>query len=213
MALFRGRVVNDTGVFMKGFLFALLLLLGSTVHAQLSLYDSVNIRHNKISSTAITALAGWSAASIVSGLVGQNNSDGGVRQFHKRNVLFGGINLAFSGLSLWRTHYEASRGYTPAETFKRTAATQKVLLFNAGLDLAYLAYGLYTRERAFRYTGDKADRLRGTGNSLLVQGGFLTVLDFVQYFLQSANAKRLNTRLQGLTVTATDNGFGLAYRF
>lgn len=198
---------------MKSLLFALLLFFGLRVHPQLSLYDSVNVRHNKISSAAITTLAGWSAASVVSGLVGQANSDGDVRQFHKRNVLFGGINLAFAGLSLWRTHYEASRGYTPAETFRRTAATQRVLLFNAGLDLAYLAYGLYTRERAFRYAGDKRDRLRGTGNSLLVQGGFLTALDFVQYFLQASNAKRLDKKLRLLSFAATENGAGWVYRF
>lgn len=208
----RVEFFNDN-YFMKGFLFSFLLLSCFRSHSQLSLYDSVNVRHNKISSAAITTLAGWSAASMASGLIGQNNSEGDVRQFHKRNVLFGGINLAFSGLALLRTHYEAARGYTPAETFKRTASTQKVLLFNAGLDLAYLAYGLYTRERAFRYTGDKRDRLRGTGNSLLVQSGFLTVLDFVQYFLQSSNAKRLNKKLGLLSFAPTGNGFGLVYRF
>ena len=189
------------------------LFFATASHAQLSLYDSVNIRHNKISKTAITALAGWSVASVVLGLVEQNNSDGEVRQFHKRNVLFGGINLGFSGLALLRMHLEASRIYAPAETFKRTRATQKVLLFNAGLDLAYIAYGLYTRERAFRYTGDKRDRLRGTGNSLLVQSGFLTALDFIQYFLQNGNAKRLDKKLNLLSFSVTENGAGLVYRF
>lgn len=198
---------------MKGLLFCTLLFGSMAARAQLSLYDSVNIRHNTISGGAVTVLTGWSLASLATGLVGQNNSDGEVRQFHKRNVLFGAINLGLSGLAILRMRTEASRGYTPAETFKRTAATQKVLLFNAGLDLAYLGYALYTRERAYRYTGDKRDRLRGTGNSLLVQGGFLTVLDFVQYFLQSANAKRLDRRLQSLSVSATGNGFGLVYRF
>lgn len=198
---------------MKGFLFSLLLLLASKAHSQRSLYDSVNVRHNKISTTALTVLGGWSVGSIVSGVIGQNNNTGETRQFYKRNVLFGGINLGLSALSLWRLQYEASRSYTPAETFKRTSSTQKILLFNAGLDLAYIAYGLYTRERAFRYTGDKADRLRGTGNSLLLQSGFLTALDFVQYFLQNGNAKRLDKKLTMLSFSTTENGAGLVYRF
>ena len=198
---------------MKGFLFSIFFFCSMALQAQLSLYDSVNLRHDKIAKTGITALAAWSAASMLSGLVGMNNSDGDVRYFHKRNVLFGGINLALSGLSLLRMQSESSRAYTPAQIFKRTAATQKVFLFNAGLDLAYIAYGLYTRERAFRYTGDKRDKLRGTGNSILVQSGFLTVLDFVQYFLQSGNARRLDRKLNMLSFSATENGAGLVYRF
>ncbi len=198
---------------MKGFLFLILFSCSMALQAQLSLYDSVNLRHNKIAKTGVTVLAGWSAVSVASGLVGMNNSDGDVRYFHKRNVLFGGINLALSGLSLLRMRSEASKAYTPAQIYKRTAATQKVFLFNAGLDLAYIAYGLYTRERAFRYTGDKRDKLRGTGNSVLVQSGFLTLLDFVQYFMQSSNARRLDSKLNMLAFSATENGAGLVYRF
>lgn len=199
---------------MKPF-FSVLLLLSclSSPAQQPSLYDSVRFRHDRISSGALVTLMGWSAASIGSGFVGKNNSTGDVREFHRRNITFGSINLAISGLGLWRVHSEARRRYTPGQTVKRLNATQRILLFNAGLDLAYVAYGLYTRERAFRYTGAKADKLRGTGNSLLVQGAFLTVFDFVQYALQRRNAKRLDGRLETLSFAPTENGLGLVYRF
>ena len=206
-------VGNPIFMVMKCFPFLLLLFCSVASQAQLSVYDSVNLRHNKIAKTGIIVLAGWSAVSLGSGLVGMNNSDGDVRYFHKRNALFGSINLALSGLSLLRMRSDAARAYTPAQVYKRTAASQKVFLFNAGLDLAYIAYGLYTRERAFRYTGDKRDKLRGTGNSILVQSGFLTMLDFVQYFLQSSNARRLDRKLNTLAFAVTESGAGLVYRF
>lgn len=191
----------------------LLLLSSISSGAQLSLYDSVNIKHDRLTTNATYALAGWSLASVTSGLIGKNNSSGEAREFHKRNVLFGSINLGLAGLGILRNRLDANRGYPPEQTFKRTAATQRLFLFNAGLDLAYIAYGLYTRERAYRYTGARYDKLRGTGNALLAQGGFLTVFDFVQYLLHSSNAKRLNTKLQTLSFTTTADGLGLVYRF
>lgn len=198
---------------MKVIISSLLLLLLKSAEAQTSLYDSVNLRHDKISKTGMTILSGWSAASLISGLVGQNNSAGELKYFYKRNVLWGSINLGLSGLGYLRIQREKDKTYTAAQTFKRVGAAQKVFLFNTGLDLAYIAFGLYTRERGNSFTGDKMERLRGTGNSLLLQGSFLTLFDGVMYFLHSKNANRMNRKLEGLSLTSTGEGFGLVYNF
>jgi hypothetical protein len=195
-------------------IFSCLLLMGSVhLRAQPSLYDSVNTRHNKISTTGTLVLSGWAAASLVSGLVGKNNSVGELKYFYKRNVLWGSINLGLSGLGYLRIKGEERKAYTAVQTFKRTEGAQKVFLFNTGLDLAYVAFGLYTRERANKFTGNKKDRLRGTGNSLLFQGGFLTLFDGVLYILHNKNDNRLDRKLEGLSFTSTRDGVGLAYRF
>ncbi|MDB5205943.1 MAG: hypothetical protein JWR72_1018 [Flavisolibacter sp.] len=198
---------------MKRFFYCLLLIVSFSAHAQYSLYDSVNTRHNKISKTGTLLLSGWAAASLISGLVGQNNSTGKLKYFYKRNVLWGGINLGLSGLGYLRTKREQKDVYTSAQTFKRVEAAQKVFLFNTGLDLAYVAFGLYTRERSNKFTGDKKDRLVGTGNSLLFQGGFLTVFDGVLYLLHNKNGNRLEKKLEGLSFISSGDGVGLAYRF
>jgi hypothetical protein len=63
---------------------------------------------------------------------------------------------------------------------------QKLLLLNAGLDVAYFSFGLYLKERS--KTSSSADRLRGYGNSLLLQGGFLLAFDLILYFVHDHNA-------------------------
>jgi hypothetical protein len=198
---------------MKKTFCCLLLFVSFQAHSQYSLYDSVNTRHNKISKTGTLLLSGWATASLVSGLIGKNNSTGELKFFHKRNVLWGSINLGLSGLGYLRIKGEERTSYTVGQTFKRVEAAQKIFLFNTGLDLAYVAFGLYTRERANSFAGDKEDRLRGTGNSLLLQGGFLTLFDGVLYLLHKNNSNRLDKKLEGLSFTATGGGLGLVYRF
>jgi hypothetical protein len=198
---------------MKGYFYCLVLLISFKVDAQPNLYDSVNTRYNKISKAGVRLLSGWAAASLVSGLVGKNNSVGELKYFYKRNVLWGSINLGLSALSYLRIRSEDHNSYTVAQTFKKTEAVQKVFLINAGLDVAYVAFGLYTRERANKFTGDKQDRLWGTGNSLLFQGGFLTLFDAVFYILHNKNGNQLEKALERLSFTSNSYGPGLAYRF
>lgn len=189
------------------------LLLFLEMRAQTSLFDSVNHRHDRISKTGMILLSGWSLTSLASGLIGQNNTTGVQRYFHKRNVLWGSINLGLSGLSYLRIRSEKDKIYSPSQTFKRVEAAQKLFLFNAGLDLAYVAFGLYTRERSNKFSGDKADRLKGTGNSLALQGGFLTLFDGILYILHNKNGNRLDRKLENLSFTFTGDGPGLVYHF
>ena len=51
-------------------------------------------------------------------------------------------------------------------------------LFNAGLDVGYMATGAYLWERGIR----KDSRgLKGYGQSLILQGGFLFTFDLIMY--------------------------------
>lgn len=63
---------------------------------------------------------------------------------------------------------------------------QNFLLLNAGLDVAYIATGFYLKERA--KNSSSPERLRGYGNSLLLQGGFLLAFDIAFYFIHQNNA-------------------------
>ena len=194
-------------------LFAAFAISINTVAQQTSLYDSVIQRHDKLTKTGLTILSGWSLASITSGLIGQNNTDGEQKYFYKKNILWGGINLGISGLGLLRLAISPKKTYTSASAFKQIETTQRIFLFNTGLDLAYVGLGLYTRERANRFTGDKHDKLLGSGNSLIVQSSFLTLFDGVMYLLHSKNRNRLDVKLENLSLYATPKGLGLAYRF
>ncbi len=197
---------------MKSIFYLLLSTISFGAAAQPTLVDSVNIRRHKLEKTGLGVLGGWSVASIGGGLVGAANSTGAVRQFHKRNVLFGGINLGLAGVG----YLFASRqsiGGNLAQTLSRQERIEKLYLLNTGLDAAYVVLGFYYKERAARFTGEKRDKRIGTGNSLLLQGGFLFLYDGLLYLLHNANGNRLNATLRNFTVGATADGFGVAYRF
>ncbi|MFN9666429.1 MAG: DUF6992 family protein, partial [Bacteroidota bacterium] len=89
-------------------------------------------------------------------------------------------------------------------------ALEKLLLLNTGLDVAYISTGLYLRERGLRLN---SDRNKGFGNSLILQGSFLLVLDLVQYFTHQKNGKVLQDQVNKLQWNVGINGAGLTYRF
>jgi hypothetical protein len=198
---------------MKQLIFCLSLFIMKGASAQTTFYDSVNQRLDKVSKDGLLILSAWSLASITSGVIGQNYTMGAKHYFHKTNIIWGGINLGISQLSYWGIRKKGTKGYTAVQTFRRTESTEKIFLFNAGLDLAYITYGLYSRERAQRFSGRKRDQLRGTGNAFIVQGSFLALFDCVLYLLHNKNGNRLYERLQHLSLAATQNGLGVVYVF
>ncbi len=187
-----------------------LLAVGTTpAGAQGPLTDSVNLKHDRITKTGLLVLSAWSVSSIISGAQKATGPD---RYFDRSNMLWGSVNLGIAQTGYWLLRRKAGKKYTAEKTFQRAETTEKLFLFNTGLDLAYVAYGLYNRERALRYTGDKRDRLRGSGKSLVVQGSFLTLFDGVLYLLHNKNGNRLNSGRGNLHITTGEDGVGLKYR-
>ena len=56
---------------------------------------------------------------------------------------------------------------------------QKLLLFNAGLDVGYMAFGGYLWEKG---RNDGSQRLVGYGQSLILQGAFLMAFDLTLFY-------------------------------
>lgn len=195
---------------MKGLL-SCLLLLSLNVQSQQSFLDSINTRHDVISKRGLLVLSGWSIVNIGSGVVGMQTIRGAEQEFHKRNILWGGVNLGISQISYWSLHRKRAKTYSLKETQKRTEIAEKLFLFNTGLDIGYVVFGLYTKERSKRHFGEKADRLKGTGASLIVQGAFLTLFDGTLYLLHNKNGNRLANRWSTLSFSVSGEGLSLRY--
>lgn len=196
---------------MKSIFTLLLFVSFAQAMAQVSLYDSVNRKREKINKTSTLILGGWAFINVGTGIIAQSNTTGELKQFYRANAISGGVNLALAGIGLLRNRHEKTN--TVSETFKKQEKLEKFFLFNVALDLGYVAYGLYTKERSYRYSGKKRERLAGTGNSILFQSGVLTLFDGIVYLLHTKNGNRLEQKLQNLSFTAGENGLGLAYRF
>jgi len=159
--------------FTTTFLFFLLLTFAFPAVAQ-TLSDSFDqeVAYRK---TGMLILGSWAVANIGGGLAFRSAADGSTRYFHEMNAIWNGVNLAIAGFGYYGAMKLASPSSGLALLTEQTSMN-KVLLFNAGLDLAYIAGGFYLIERS-KNVMKNIDRLEGYGQSIIMQGSFLFAFD------------------------------------
>ena len=191
-------------ILMLTALFGLASLQGQGIDPELLAYNQVSLDHQR---TAMLTLGGWAVLNIGSGLALRGSASGSTKHFHEMNALWNTVNLAIAGFGYYSAVTADPSGWDLATSLSKHQNFQKVLLFNAGLDVGYVFAGLYLTERAKRPDVD-ADRMKGFGNSIMLQGGFLFAFDVVNYFI----ASKLNGTLP-LTLGASGDGLGLLFKF
>ena len=186
-----------------------LLLMGPFVKAQNNVWDSLNKRRLTINQNHLYVLGSWAAANIVQGSISATNTTGSTRYLHQMNAYWNTVNLAIAGLGIWALKMQLKQKITPADLLQEQKTVEKLLLLNSGLDIAYIMTGLYMKEKGLRLQND---RNIGFGNSLVIQGSFLLVLDLVQYFAHQKNGKAIYDQAKKLQWGVGANGLGLTYR-
>ena len=156
-------------------------------------------------------LGGWAVANIGLGLAMRTQTSGAEKQFWTMNAGWNGVNIALAGFGLYGA-YTGATDLSLAETTTELHSIQKVLLFNAGLDVGYMATGMWLRERGKRPV-KHADRWTGWGNALLIQGGFLLAFDLIMAWRHGHNGQALNAVLDQVQLSSSANGMGLSYIF
>jgi len=119
-------------------------------------------------------LATWAVANLAVGTAGWALAeDERIRSFHGGNALWNVVNLGLAGSNLL-TDRRPPVTFDHADVIARADATDQALLFNSGLDVAYMAAGV-----ALQQLGANRDdrRLQGLGDALILQGGFLLTFD------------------------------------
>lgn len=182
-------------------IFLPLFVLAQDVVPSLKEFEDTKYEINR---TGMLVLGGWALANIVSGTMLSFTTKGEAKYFNQFNALWNTINLGLALNGLFNTGTD-SLSLLNSVTGHQTL--QNIFVLNAGLDLAYIATGLFLKEKA--KNSDKKDILTGSGNSLLLQGAFLLVFDSAMYFIHQNNA---NVTLYPLLGTLTDPGVGLGMR-
>jgi hypothetical protein len=95
------------------------------------------------------------------------------------NAYWNVVNLGIAGFGFWQESQVAALNFW--EIFAAQQQIEKVLLFNAALDLGYMAIGLLLIERGRRL---EKERWIGFGKSILLQGAFLLLFDAILYGFQ-----------------------------
>ena len=172
--------------------------------------DGFERQRINITKKGMLVLGGWSAANIITGAIGSGSANREVHYFHQMNMIWGGTNLLFAGLGYWGATKENTSGSTLSSVLLHQNKMEKTFLFNAGLDVAYVATGLYLKERS-RRNADPS-KLKGYGNSVMMQGGALLLFDAIMYTLHQQHGKKLAAFTDKFTVMAAPGGLLLAYQ-
>jgi len=186
----------------------LLLLMVSTAQGQSEVmeYYGQSLRINNI---GMAVLGSWALANISIGAYGWSQNTGQRAYFHQMNVFWNTVNLTIAGVALYSnltTDYALLSG---EELLEKQFKTQRLYLINAAIDVGYVSAGFLLKHLATKYPKNEF-RLRGYGNSVILQGSFLFVIDLVMYgLLQSRRADFL----QQVSLSPMQDAYGLALTF
>lgn len=189
--------------------FVFIILMTALTYAQPPGLTEFNHARNSINKIAMTTLGSWALANIALSSALYPNSQGNRKYFYQMNAAWNVINLAIAGFGLYGAMH-ADPGLTLYQSMREQAKIENILLFNAGLDVAYVMTGVYLMEKA-RHSSQNKQRLHGYGQALIVQGSFLFLFDWAVFYFHSQNHV-LAAKFLSL-VQPTPAGIGLALHF
>lgn len=163
----------------------------------------------KIRKTGMAILGTWAVGNMITGAIGRSQSSGQTAYFHEMNLIWNVVNLGIAGAG----YYFTASGEMPENAsalLNDQLSFQKTLLFNAGLDLAYIAGGFYLMERA-KNTTNRPERLKGYGKSVILQGSFLFAFDIILHTIHSKQSSQISDFLTHVQIGPNQLGvvFGL----
>jgi hypothetical protein len=186
----------------------ILVLFPDLLHAQNSTFDAQNYAQKSfdLQKKGMIVLGSWATLNLISGSTGYFLSENDSKYFHQMNAGWNIINLGIAGFALYNLSQSDATLMTYPDIITDLQSLDKILLFNAGLDLGYMAAGAWLWERGLR---KKSSRLRGYGKSLLLQGGFLLAFDLILYLMHSPLTNELIKDPERFQITS--NGFRIYF--
>ncbi|MFK7933506.1 MAG: hypothetical protein AB8G22_08345 [Saprospiraceae bacterium] len=183
------------------------LILSAQV-SDLVLYNQKRLNTNK---TAMTILGAWAVGNIAVGATLQGKNKGTEAQyFHRMNAYWNVVNLGLAAAGLYAATKGDPASYDAFQTVQEQHKIQKVLLFNAGLDVGYVMAGFYLLERG-KNSLKNQERLRGFGKSLILQGAFLFLFDWVVFATHASRNEGLRQFIGGLSFNGDAVGWNMVF--
>jgi len=187
------------------------LALSSIVLSQdISFLENYNQERLSVNKAGMTILGSWAVLNITSGLAGYGLSSGSTRYFYQFNAMWNTVNLGLAGLGYYQTTLKSELVLSLSETLKAQNQTENIFLLNSGLDIGYIAVGAFLYESS-KHASKNSDLLKGYGQSLWLQGGFLLVFDAIMYWKHQVHSKVLYEVLDNISLS--EQGLGLVLKF
>jgi len=194
---------------MKNFLFLALIVFATPAFSQNSLQE-INQKRIEINITGMKVLGGWALANMAIGSIAYFNYSGKKKYFNQMNVMWNVVNLALATTGYFGAKADLNQQLSLAKSINDQNKIEEILLLNTGLDVGYMAAGLYLNERGLRKS---SDRLQGYGQSLILQGAFLLVFDGAMYAIHKNNGNDFSKILDKASFSFDGRQVGLLLKF
>ncbi|MEM6523978.1 MAG: hypothetical protein AAGF85_11790 [Bacteroidota bacterium] len=161
--------------------------------------EELNEKRYGLTQKGMIVLGSWAITNITLSPILANQASGANKYFHQMNGYWNGVNLLIAGFGYFTARQANAKELSLTESLKAQRRLERALLFNTGLDLAYIVSGLYLQERS-ESTQTNADRLDGFGRSLVLQGAFLFAFDLTFYLFQKKYGDKLLRLVDALAI-------------
>lgn len=127
----------------------------------------------------LAVLAAWVIANLAGSgyAVAHTDRRTEAHHFHFMNVAWALVNAGIAAWGIVMLRRLPPPGWSLAAEAGAHRHDETLFLINTGLDVLYIAVGLWLRRRAADPEAGNSVRLAGFGRSVLLQGGFLFVFD------------------------------------
>lgn len=169
-----------------------------------------NTERLQVNKTGMLVLGGWAVGNIGINAFMTRNASGSDAHFYRMNIYWNVVNLALAIPGLRHSIITDPASLDLAASASAYHSMGKILLINAGLDVAYITGGFLMKEMA-KTRENKFNILNGYGRSLILQGGFLLAFDLILYTALQRKGDTLEKILE--TVQLAPGNIGLTFTF
>lgn len=188
----------------------LLLLIGINFSSAQSIsLNTFNKDRVKITKQSMVILGSWGAANLIYNGATLSSAKSSNKYFKQMNLIWGGVNSTLGIAGFFAAKNQDGLNFY--ESLKKQMLLEKVFLFNTGLDVAYVATGLYIKEKSKNNTGN-TERNKGYGNSIMLQGTALFLFDGLLFLIHQNHGKQLYKFIDKVQIGSTLNGFGFTVK-
>lgn len=207
---------EDNSIFnamMKNYklIYVFVFLLSFSIDGKAQELKEFNTVRLKTAETLMFTYGSWSVANLALSSYGWATTDYEAKYFHQMNFAWSVVNLAIAIPSYIRARRTDPASFSFSQTWKAQNKTEKAFIFNTAFDLTYISIGAIMKTSADP-ASKHYDRLQGYGNSFIMQGSFIFLLDLTAAIIHTKHRqKKLDSFWDQIDMS--DVGFGFKYTF
>jgi hypothetical protein len=131
------------------------------------------------------------------------------KYFFQMGAIWGSVDFVTALLGYTSTQkYKNKKNLTAAQVLEQQNRIEKIFRINSYLDIGYIGAGLY-----LKLAGDSRNSpiMKGYGESILVQGGFLLLFDELMLKAEKGNGSKLRNFLEKHPVSFNGQRLGIVF--